>query len=397
MNKNTQSQFAKHFIYNQHINKVVVPAAVAILLTFGRNEMLPFVNVYTFLDRSMNIFVLAAAFVVLPITFPRMLYLIVRSYPGVPILILWVSVIVLFSDYWPPRTTVITISISIALCLHISRMELQRLRLFVLLLSCIFSLYTLTYANDSLVVILSGSLQQQLGEFEPSNLIIFPRIINMLILTCVATVIIEERKWLKLLAVLAMIVPLLISLAIGNRGTMLALVVAIFAFVFGLSKNRHRLVATLIFCIVLIFSYYLVVTLLPVTEQRILLSGVDASSIERLLAWEQAMDINNISMFGQGVSDNYPHNIFLEFYLCYGIVGLILFLFVLATSVITGWKCYQKTHDKEVLWVLCLLVLQVVAQQFSLNIFYGTFWCAIVLPLGIGLNRVFDYPQLVKT
>ena len=101
--------------------------------------------------------------------------------------------------------------------------------------------------------------------------------------------------------------------------------------------------------------------------------------------------MDNISWFGHGATAAYPHNIFLEFFLNYGIIGLALFLLVLATSVITAYKYYRRTRDQESLSVISLLVLQMTAQQFSLDIFYGSLWAALILPLGFSWNYSLYY------
>ena len=100
-------------------------------------------------------------------------------------------------------------------------------------------------------------------------------------------------------------------------------------------------------------------------------------------------------MFGSGPRDTYPHNIFLEFLYYYGFIGFVLFLTFLLTSLITAYKYQCKTNDDEARWCLSLLVLQLTAQQLSLDIFYGSLWAALVLPLGYGMFK-YDQHQLIK-
>jgi O-antigen ligase len=123
--------------------------------------------------------------------------------------------------------------------------------------------------------------------------------------------------------------------------------------------------------------------LLPIMESRFTL---EEEGIGRIGIWTKYLYTENITWFGNGISANYPHNIFIEFLYVYGIIGLFLFLLVITTSVITAYRFYRNTGDSESLWVISLLVLQITAQQLSLDIFYGSLWASIVLPLGYGWN-----------
>ena len=352
--------------------------------------MLPFENIYTYWDHLLNIFVIAVAFFQLPVFLPRVLSHNYKLLLPFLILSVWVSVCVFVgspSEDWPVRTSLITIGISFLICSQVHRDDLSRVRYFVLLLAAAFSLYTLLYGQYSLKMILNGSLNTQLGiKLNPANVIIFPRIMYMLVITCIATLIIEKDKWLRIGAALVMIIPILIAFATGNRGTMVALAAAAFILMLSFRTKREIILSGVVIIVLLIISYVIVPELLPLTKQRIISGGRDNSSISRFYMAREALDINNMSLIGRGASADYPHNIFIEFYLNYGIIGLVLFLLVLATSVITARKCYRITGDNEVLWVLSLLTLQMVSQQFSLDIFYGALWAAMVLPLGLRWN-----------
>jgi O-antigen ligase len=381
---------------NIHINyqtdaRIFVPAAAAILLTFGRSGMMPFEDIYTVFDQAMNIFVVITAFVVGAVILPRILYENFRHILPILMLSVWVSVRVIFgspSQYWPSQTALITIGSSILICSQISRVELRYVRYFVLLLAGVFSLYVLIYAQDTLSIIIMGTLTTQLGlDLSPANVIIFPRIMYMIVITCIATLIIEKSKWLSIAAALLMVIPIIIALATGNRGSLVALVVAAFTFILSLRKKREVIFAALAIVLLLIIGYTIIIQFFPIMEERLISGGSDTSSSERYDLWREALEIDNISLFGRGAGTEYPHNIFIEFYLNYGIVGLALFLVVLFTSANAAWKCYSNTHDREVLWVICLITLQMVAQQFSLDIFYGSLWAALVLPLGLSWNR----------
>ena len=65
-------------------------------------------------------------------------------------------------------------------------------------------------------------------------------------------------------------------------------------------------------------------------------------------------------------------------------VGLALFLVFLGVSLRLIWKAYRRTNDLEVLWAIGIVLIQLVAQQFSLDIYIGSLWAALLLPIGLG-------------
>lgn len=375
-------------MYNQPKARFVVPAAMAILLTFGRGGMLPFEEIYTLLDQSMNIFVVVVAPIIAFMSiFPRPLNHNLHLLLPLFVLSCWVSICVFIgspSEYWPDRTSLITILLSILLASQITRFELRRLRHFMLLLAGIFNLYVLLYSKFTLILIFSGSLNERLGEeVSPANLIVFPRVMYTLIITCLISLVIEKKLWIKICSTMIMIIPLLIAFATGGRGPLLGFITATLAFMFGLRDKLRSFYALLTVGVMAIIGYWTITRLFPTMQQRIM----EDKDTGRFDIWTNILQKNDITWFGSEVGPSYPHNIFIEFLYIYGIIGFVLFLLVLATSVITAYKFYSKTRDVESLWVICLLVLQMTAQQFSLDIFYGNLWATIVLPLGFGWNR----------
>jgi len=373
-------------MYSQSKARVVVPAATAILLTFGRSGMLQFEGIYTLLDQFMNIFVVVVApFFALRGIFPRPINQNFLLLLLIVLLVIWVSVCVFFgspSGYWPPHNAVITICLSILLSSQISHIEIRRVRRFVLLITGIFCLCTLLYGQASLSLILRGSFNQRLGiELGPGNVVAFPRIMYVLVITCVVSLLIEKGFWVRIGTAILMIIPILIALASGGRGALIAFVVAGLTLLFGLRKRIEVLVAGIGVGLLSIIGYGMVVDLLPLMEQRLL----NMEDPIRVSGWEKSLSMD-ISWWGHGVDGEYPHNIFLEFLQYYGVVGLLLFLLILAAILVMVWRYYSRTRDIEVLWVICILVLQLSAQQFSLDIFTAPLWAALVLPSGFCWN-----------
>ena len=373
-------------MHNQPKNRIVVPAAVAILLIFGRDGMLPFLpNSYNMLDQLINIFVLG---------FGTLFALKeIAQHPNkhnfhllVPTLLFWhwiaiVSVLMSYDKYWPHRTLIISIVLSILLCSQVYKYELRRVRLFVLLIGVVYCICLLMYAQQPLKLILRGGLKTRLGfNLSPANVILYPRMLYMLVLTCFVTVLIEESKTLKLVAAAIIPLPVLIALSTGGRGALVGFVFGAFAFICGLKKKIEMFIGAIILGIVSIIGYQIVLKFVPFMQERL-----QDKSIDRPIIWMRALQ-ENITLIGTGIQASYPHNIFIECLINYGIVGFALFLLVLYITANTAWRCYSGTRDKEVLWVISMIILQITAQQFSLNIFIPSgLWATLVLPLGLGL------------
>ena len=204
--------------------RFVSPAAMAIMLTFGRAGILPFEEgAYGLLDEAMNMFVvIIAPFFILKSgrlnnNFPLLIPLF--------LLILWVSVRVIFgpSKYWPIQTTLITVFLSILLATQITRFELRRVRHCILLLAGVFSIYALFFARSSLNLIFSGALDTRLGaDITAGNVIIFPRVMCMLVITGLISAFIDKNKFIRISAILVIILQLIIGLSTGGRGAFVA-------------------------------------------------------------------------------------------------------------------------------------------------------------------------------
>jgi O-antigen ligase len=378
---------------NQPKVRIVVPAAVAIMLTFGRGGMIPFLpDSYNMLDQMMNIFVLGfgTAFALKEIlqhpnkhSFHRL----------VPIILFWawISIVMVFmssSEYWPHRTLLITIGLSILLCSQVYQYELRRVRLFFLLIGVVYCICLLIYAQQPLKLILRGRFETRLGlNVSQANVLLYPRMLYMLVLACIVTMLIEKSKTLKLIAAAIIPLPALIALSTAGRGALFGLVFGAFAFICGLRKKIEMFIGAIILGIVSIIGYHIVLKFVPLMQERLQDKGID-----RPIIWKRALQ-ENITLIGTGIHSTYPHNIFIECLINYGIIGFTLFILVLSITMSKAWNCYSGTRDKEVLWIISMIILQMTAQQFSLDIFMpGGLWAILVLPLGLGL--MYRSPQV---
>jgi O-antigen ligase len=370
-------------MHTQPKARFVVPAATAILLTFGRNGMLPIEKVYTWLDQSINLFVvLIAPLFAIKDIYPRLLERSLLLFLPFLVLALWVFVCLWLgspSAYRPQESALITILLTVLFASQISRFELRRLRHFVLLLAGLFSLYALTFAQSSLSLVFGGMLTNRLGVDQSfSNVIIFPRVMYMLVITCFVSLLIEKRIWVRIFAAMTAILPIFIALSTAGRGALVGLVLAAIVFAWGARRSKGFIALSMVVVLIVIVSV-VINSFVPVMQQRI---DESYNSGGRYPIWEHYLNLD-LTWFGRGYVEDYPHNIFLEFLSNYGIVGLAIFLLVLGISITTIYRAYIRTRDEEVLWVASLLVLQMTAQQFSLDIFYGGLWAAVLLPLGL--------------
>jgi len=369
----------RQFMQRQRILFILPLFATAMLLSFGRNGFLPFSS-YTPLDQMINVLIVIAAPLCLlfrPVNFFRHSFLI----RILPLIILWIYVAFCVSGspktYWPDHSAVLSIFLAILLASQVSVSQLRMLRLLTLVAGLLFSAFVLLYGRRELSSILGGTLNQRLGsEISDSLLVAYPRMLYVIAFTCFVSAIAEKRVWLKIGAIMLAILPVLVALATGGRGPLVALSCAVLFFLLGL-RQRHSsilglLLAASIFCI----GYYIVSEYLPVMAQRIGEWDDAGRSILYEKAWAK------ISFFGRGIGDMYAHNIFLEFLQDYGIFGLVLFLITTIISVGSAARVYWHTRNVDVLWVMGLITLQLVAQMFSLNIYWAMVWGTLALPLG---------------
>ena len=151
-------------------------------------------------------------------------------------------------------------------------------------------------------------------------------------------------------------------------------------FLVGLARDRKIILAwgLLVAIATGVAGFFAVVTFFPQLVDRI--SGGGDSG--RMAIWHNAVE--NVSLLGRGrTAAGYAHNIFMEFLQDHGVIGLGLFLVFLGFILKRLWHVYNATRDREVLWVIGLIVIQLTAQQFSLHMFFPFFWATLALPLGL--------------
>lgn len=368
--------------------RVGVVFGAAILLTFCRGWMLAVSDQQTPLDAPLNYFVVLMA----PLCALYSLsqygdWRLMKLFWPVAMLMVWVFWCLVFFTpvrYWPERSPVISILLAVVIASQISRAELRLLRHCILLLAGLFSLVVLVWNPGLLGAAVSGSAKQRLGvDISPANVLFMPRVYYTLVFTCFATVVIERRLWLRSVAIVLIIIPALMGLSSGSRGPLAALLLAVLVFLWGALRNARGMGTLSLLTLGTVFALLglkAVMSLFPTIVRRV---GEDDTL--RISAYGQILEnvVRNVSLIGQGKGDVYAHNIFLEFLQDYGVLGVVLFLVFLGTNLRAMWRVYDSTRDIEVVWAFGLILIQLVAQQFSLDIYWGSLWAALMLPIGV--------------
>lgn len=354
--------------------------AVAMVLVFDRRPMLSFVEVWALPERILNVLVVGVAPI---IAVARMVHggrdLKVGRYAPALLLATWVTVRVATSpaSFWTSRTEAITVILAVLLPTQLRRNELRQLRHSVLLLGGLFSVLALLFATPVLADIRSGIQASRLGiEISAANAIILPRALYIVVITGLYSLISEKAVTLRVFSGSVVVVPMLVALATGGRGPLLGIIVA--AVVVALSIRNNRVLYLGGLAMLLLVGYRVVIEYLP----ALLVQRVEVQDAGRFELWADVFAKSKVSLLGMGLQDDYPHNVFLEFAYNYGLVGLVLFFWFLTGVFRSIWRELRaEGRSDEVVWVVALITIQFVAQQVSLDIFYGAFWAALLLAL----------------
>lgn len=363
--------------------RMIITIAAAIVITFGRDGMLTYMGIFSPPGKALDYFVgIVAPVFAIAAMFQRPLERRIALLAPALALFFWMGVVVLMetpSSSWPNHSILITDVLAILFCSLIRISDLRYIRLSILALAALFNICAVVYARSTLGHLLGGGLiHVRFGNnISPYNTIIFPRNMYTIVLTCLVTILIEKQKALKIAAAGLMVVPLIMGIATGTRGPLIALLVAVCIFVLGSRRKAGANIPLALFGFFLFAGFEAFLHFSPAMRLENLMNPEGHLSAMRTA-------FQNITLLGHGIASNYPHNIFLESLKYYGIVGLLLFLVVLAVTVTAAWKVYSSTRDSEVLWSICLLALQFTAQQFSLSmILASALWGTMVLPLGL--------------
>jgi putative inorganic carbon (HCO3(-)) transporter len=163
--------------------------------------------------------------------------------------------------------------------------------------------------------------------------------------------------------------------SLGIKNYTLATALAIMSIALILTFSRGGLVAAVVVCALLLVQHYgckktlpsmvicaLILFLISPIRQRLLLGLTDPSSNAHFGLWQIAFEkITQNPIFGNGLagfatlnlSVNYPHNLFLNFWLELGLLGLVSFCAI----VILAWQTIKKNQPLSLAAGVFLLIL----------------------------------------
>ena len=369
--------------------RYIVPFSVAVMLTFNRNGFLQHIELYTSIDLIINYFVSGVAlFILLRQFYDGKSFAISRKDMPFIVLLGWILFIILISSnshssFDISQSAVISCAISIILGFGIKCSDYSRLRRSLIILSTIFALFVLIYAPSDILELSpksSAAFDSRIGaKSSASLLIIFPRALYTLVLAGISSFIIEKNILVKVFCLLINIPALVIAFGTAGRGGLLGLFSGVIIFIYGiitLNKSHDKLIYLFYVPPIIFFFYFIYLNIqdyFPILFTRI----SDGSDSGRYEMWGDLLN-TNLSVFGYGPLF-YPHNVFFEFALNYGIIGFILFIIFIINSLFNTLKLLRLKKDVDLIFVVAIITFQFVGQQFSLNIFYSSFALAMVL------------------
>lgn len=187
-----------------------------------------------------------------------------------------------------------------------------------------------------------------------------------------------------------------------NRGAILTLAIFIMLYELIIEKSTTK---KLILCIVgiciLLIVFMNLQVILDKTINYLNKNGIYSYSIIKLYNYANNVDNNLFSgrnkiwsqcieeyklhpIMGSGIGsfefkyNYYPHNVFLEILTSFGIIGLVIYIVIIAK----GIHKIICSHDEEKVWGLLLLVMSVIPLMFSLTIFtWMYFWIFIIFAM----------------
>ncbi len=199
-----------------------------------------------------------------------------------------------------------------------------------------------------------------------------------------------NRDWFYRLYYLLGLGALVLTLSRGAWLGFLAAIV-IFALIGANKKTRQILVGGIILCAIIVFSF-------ANLRYRVLLPFVgEKSSVSRLSLWQTAGKmIKDSPVLGKGLYGfptnfakyntdpnltelNYPHNIFLNFWVETGLLGLISFLVIVLVSLKQAWKYKGLANIGIILFLVALLVHGLIDAPYLKNDLALLFWMVLAL------------------
>lgn len=184
----------------------------------------------------------------------------------------------------------------------------------------------------------------------------------------------------KIYLLLTFSVSIMIFLLGATRGALLVILLAVMVFVyFGNIKRK------LTFLVLFVLSIPVMFYGIEITGSKIIDRSLDSiktgDTSGRELLWKDAFnEFIDFPLFGGRieVSGFYPHNIFLEILMATGVIGMVLFSFLLFSSLINGFKLVKQNYSNQIVFLVFVC-------GFAQHFVTGALWGAIMLFASLGM------------
>jgi O-antigen ligase len=178
----------------------------------------------------------------------------------------------------------------------------------------------------------------------------------------------------------------------SSRGSLVALIISLFLIPLVTSSLKRRIGIVILGILFIVGLYYTAEYFGSSLFDRVESTQVKVESgdEERLLIYERSFNqfLSN-PLFGdtfktQGY-DNYPHNIFLEILQATGLIGFMLFLFLMISGFLKALRIIR--NQPSLTWVSVLFIQSAVFNSFSGSVISATWlWLSLALVLQVNIN-----------
>lgn len=210
----------------------------------------------------------------------------------------------------------------------------------------------------------------------------------------------DIKKYLKIIAVLSIVLCVYSVLRSGSRGPILGFLIVILFWFFSKGKNLKigLLILALTFFVLYIikdFILYLMGQIAPVIEVRLRESLEDGVDDGRSRLYNDAINIfldhpllgNQFAIFDGEGGYAYAHNLILDSAIALGVFGGIAMIYIILAAL---KQCYKNIHyNKNYYWISLVLI-----QQISTLMVSGTFYQSQLLSVLLVFHFITDKKKI---
>jgi len=187
------------------------------------------------------------------------------------------------------------------------------------------------------------------------------------------------KKKIYFFGIVISLVPLILG---ASKGSIIALIFPFIYYVFFNKKKQNFILISYMICFgIIVYIFTLASGSTLFTRFFVLFQSLN--SFERVKIWQTSLiQASESPFFGNGlqnlVYNHYPHNIFIEYVMSTGLLGIIIFLIIISYGFYISRNIINKKN--EIFWVV------VIFQQGLIQaLFTGAIADSIFLWVGLGL------------